>query len=462
MSDHNELPLPKRSIRTTIELPLFLNMLATFLTVSAVSNILLYRTCVHTLNHAVDECKFFLSPVKTNETSDLEAEVQKYTTYITTVKIILEYICPTILSLFLGGWSDTYGRKPLLVWPFFGMSMTGILLVIYGMMDGLGPWWFLSTAIPFSLTGGFVVLYTGAYCYVNDTSSSSTTAIRMMILDGTMALGTFFGSMFSSYLIEAIGNVYVLLISATINVIAYAFTNIWIVESLTGAIQNGATKIFDLQYMKEMFTECFKERPNYGRTQIILIATVRLLVMIVTIGTMNLEYFYSRKKLHWTLRDYTTFSAIGTVIAFVGGFFGIMICQRICRLGDIPFSIIAILSAILDNIIKLFAVQSWQMYLSTIASPLKGLTGPLMRSYVTKFLPTEDIAKVFALLCAVESLAPIIGPVIFNSLYSSTLSVFPGAIYILSTAMNIVSVIMLILVQYYSWNRLSGYESINN
>ncbi|CAG9563935.1 unnamed protein product [Danaus chrysippus] len=377
MSEHNDLPLPKRSIRirTTIELPLFMNMLATFLT---------------------------------------------------------------------------------------GLSMTGILMVVFGMMDNLGPWWFLPTAIPFSLTGGFVVLYTGAYCYVNDTSSSSTTAIRMMILDGTMAIGTFFGSLCSSYLIATIGNVYVLLISATINVMAYAFTNIWIVESLTGAIQNGASKIFDLQYMKEMFTECFKERPNFGRTQIILIATVRLLIMIVTIGTMNLEYFYSRKKLHWTLRDYTTFSAFGTVIAFVGGFFGIMICQRLCRLGDIPFSIIAILSAIIDNIIKLFAVQSWQMYLSTIGSPLKGLTGPLIRSYVTKFLPTEDIAKVFALLCAVESLAPIIGPVIFNSLYSSTLSVFPGAIYVLSTAMNTVSVIMLILVQYYSWNRLSGYESIND
>lgn len=89
---------------------------------AAISNIILYRTCVHSLDHTQAECKFFLSPEKTNGSSILETEVQKYATFITTVKMILESVGPAILSFFLGVWSDTHGRKPLVVWPLLGKN----------------------------------------------------------------------------------------------------------------------------------------------------------------------------------------------------------------------------------------------------------------------------------------------------------------------------------------------------
>lgn len=80
----------------------------------------MYRTCVHALNYTEYECKPYLSPIKSNETANIEEEVQRYSTYVSTVKIVLEYLFPAFLSLFLGVWSDTYGRKPLIVWPLFG------------------------------------------------------------------------------------------------------------------------------------------------------------------------------------------------------------------------------------------------------------------------------------------------------------------------------------------------------
>lgn len=91
-----------------------------FIPGTAISNIILYRTCVHSLNHTVEECRFFLAPERTNETTKLEEEVQKYATFVQTVKIVIESIGPAILSMFLGVWSDTHGRKPLVVWPLLG------------------------------------------------------------------------------------------------------------------------------------------------------------------------------------------------------------------------------------------------------------------------------------------------------------------------------------------------------
>ena len=89
---------------------------------AAISNILLYRTCVHSLDYSVDECRPFLSLDKTNETHRLEAEVQKYATVIGTIRSIIEALVPAVLSFFLGVWSDTHGRKPLVVWPLFGKN----------------------------------------------------------------------------------------------------------------------------------------------------------------------------------------------------------------------------------------------------------------------------------------------------------------------------------------------------
>lgn len=85
-----------------------------------ISNILLYRTCLHSLNHTNDECSGFLSLDKTNQTHDLEKEVQKYATFVNSAKSVIESVAPAIMSAFLAVWSDTHGRKPLLVWPLLG------------------------------------------------------------------------------------------------------------------------------------------------------------------------------------------------------------------------------------------------------------------------------------------------------------------------------------------------------
>ncbi|XP_039759663.1 solute carrier family 46 member 3-like isoform X2 [Pararge aegeria] len=457
------LPLPKRSIATTIELPILLNMIAVSLTGSALSNIILYRTCVHSLGHTEYECKPFLSPIKTNATAGLEEDVQRYSTYISTVKMVLEYLCPAVLSMFLGVWSDTYGRKPLIVWPLFGMAISGILIVIFAMIETLSPWWYVATAVPFSITGGYIVMFTGAYCYINDTSSASSSSLRMTILDATISLGTIAGNLFSTYLILTIGNVYLLLLTATLNVIAYSFANIWIMESLRGALEGGASRVLDLLYVKEMTSECFKKRPYNGRAQIILLAVIRILLIMIIYGLSTLEYMYSRQKLHWSLRQYTTYSSVSALIMFLGGFLGVILVQKLLRLGDVSFSMLALFTAAADNMLKLFAVESWYMYLGSAISLFKGLTGPLLRSFLTKNFPMEDIAKIFAFLCAVESIGPMLAPVIFNSLYSVTLATFPGAIYVLSSVMNAACLIMLGFVLMYSRKGSSAiYQTIDN
>ncbi|KAJ8717304.1 hypothetical protein PYW08_005703 [Mythimna loreyi] len=452
--------LPAKKFTITMEFPLFIVMMGMSLCGAAISNILLYRTCVHALNHSVEECLPFLSLDKNNETHRLEAEVQKYATVVGTIRGIIEALVPAILSFFLGVWSDTHGRKPLVVWPLFGMTMSSMLVVVYSTMDNLGPWWFILTCIPYSLTGGFTIFFTGAFCYLSDITSSENRSIRMTIMEASVGLGSVVGSLLSAHVLRLVGNVYLLLIAASLNVIAYVFTNVCLRESLAGAIEGSVTSVLDFLLVKEMFRECFKRRPNNGRAQLLLLTIANSLSIFILYGIFNLEYMFTRQQLHWAMKEYTQFSALSTMIAFFGSFAGIGLFQKLLRRSDLVVANLGFITNIIDYFIRTFSTKTWHMYLGASVGSLRGLTAPLIRSFLTKILPVVDIAKVFALMSAIEGVCPLIAPLVYNSLYQITVTVLPGSIYILSSAVTAICVVSLTVVQYYRWNAASPYEPL--
>ncbi|KAL4704399.1 hypothetical protein ACJJTC_005753 [Scirpophaga incertulas] len=453
--------LPGRPFSITVELPLFLTMLGLALSGTAVSNIILYRTCVISLNHTVDECKVFLSPARKNETIHLEDEVQKYAAFVQMVKLVIESVVPAILSMFLGVWSDTHGRKPLIIWPLLGVSISSMLVVVYSMLENLGPWWYLMTSVPFSLTGGYSVLFTGAFCYLSDITTSSSRSLRMTLLETAISVGSVIGSVLSAYLLIAVGNIYLLLIVCSLYVLAYAFTNIYMIESLTGAIEGGFTTVLDVLLIKEMFRECFKRRPNHMRAQLLLLTVANSLSIFVLYGLFGLDYLYTREKLHWALQDFTMFSAVSTTISFLGAIFGAAVIQKILPINDLVFSMVSFTSMAAAFMIKAFAVTTWHMYLSSGVALFGALSVPLIRSTISKILPLEDIAKVFALMCAIDGVCPLLSPVLYNAVYECSITTLPGAVMILSGVFNVASAVMIGYVMYLRWDAAStAYQSL--
>lgn len=63
----------------------------------------------------------------------------------------------------------------------------------------------------------------------------------MTLLQATLSVGMVVGSLLSFYLIRAVGNVYLLLINASLASVAYAFTVINLKESIVGAVDVSTT-----------------------------------------------------------------------------------------------------------------------------------------------------------------------------------------------------------------------------
>lgn len=80
----------------------------------------MYRTCSITLNINKTECLLLHENSSSAEALKIDAQVQPKASLILMTKSIIESVIPAFLSLFLGPWSDIYGRKSIMLPGYVG------------------------------------------------------------------------------------------------------------------------------------------------------------------------------------------------------------------------------------------------------------------------------------------------------------------------------------------------------
>ena len=99
--------------------------------------------------------------------------------------MFLKGIPPIIFALFIGPWSDKFGRRYLIILPLTGYIAYNIwflinviyfdeLVVEYLMLEIFQYW-----------PGGWMCLFMGSYSLISDYSSKRTRTMRIAILDFT-------------------------------------------------------------------------------------------------------------------------------------------------------------------------------------------------------------------------------------------------------------------------------------
>lgn len=107
----------------TVEPSVFLTVLGHTFSSSVITQLLLVRNCQAMFPLNGTTCDLLVNEVDTQEAQQLEALLQPHVTILQMYKTVIEACIPAVLSLFLGPWSDHHGRKPLILWPMFGMLL---------------------------------------------------------------------------------------------------------------------------------------------------------------------------------------------------------------------------------------------------------------------------------------------------------------------------------------------------
>uniref|UniRef100_T1PBL8 Major Facilitator Superfamily protein n=1 Tax=Musca domestica TaxID=7370 RepID=T1PBL8_MUSDO len=425
-----------------LEPAVFLVFLAMYLSGTVYQNQLLYQTCIYVFEYNETQCAPLLGVEReTEEVKLIETQVQPYVARILMARSLLESIIPAIVSLFIGPWSDKFGRRPIVLTTFTGYLTGSIILTFLSFIATktvVSPWIFLLSSVPSVLSGGTCALITGIYCYISDVAKEKARALRMVLNEASLCTGMMIGNVVSGYLYAATNTVTVFAISSGLMLLALIYVVIFVIESLRPDQIHSGSKIrefFRFDLVKDLVRTCLKRRPNYDRS-IIWLTMMALTIAIFTMeGDSNVTYLFVRKQFEWTLKDFSMFNAARIVVQIIGSVVGMFVLRRLLKFSITSMNMIAIASCVLESTVRATAIYWWELYVGLTLGFMRGIMGPMSRAILSHVAPATEVGKIFALTTSLESLSPLIAAPLYTIVYNATLAYHPGLFNFISAGL---------------------------
>ncbi|XP_058828288.1 tetracycline resistance protein, class D-like isoform X2 [Topomyia yanbarensis] len=432
------------------------------------TNQIVYQTCTVTLGINQSECALLGTENETEATKDLEKTVQPYTTNILMAKSLIESIIPALCSMFIGPWSDKYGRKPILLSTFIGSFFSYSLLALVCFLSGrysIDPWYYILAFIPAALSGGNCAFISGVFSYTADVTGARNRAVKMGVLEAAIFGGLLFGTLSSSFILRLANSTTVFTIAAVSISVGIVYITFYIEESIQRNELDSTSykfgEIFRFEHVTDLFRTCFKRRPNFDRVIIWLIIFV-LGARNFVMGSGTVYFLFLRERFGWTVKEFSYYDATIIVFMIIGNLIGVYGVKKYFRLSESMLAAIGFCCYAIDSGIRGVAYQPWHLYLAIVITMMKGIAGPMGRAVISNTAAPNDIGKIFSLATSIESLTPLISAPVYTYVYNKTLSVFPGAFNLISAIVYFLCLCLMILVRIFEGMfQTTTYTSIN-
>ncbi|XP_017092504.2 probable peptidoglycan muropeptide transporter SLC46 [Drosophila bipectinata] len=431
-----------------LEPAVFLVFFGKFLADAVYQNQILYHTCVTIMKYNATECEPFLGTDRaSDQVKKIEGQVQEYASTITMISTMMESAVPAIVSLFLGPWSDKFGRRPILLSTYTGYLTSAIIMIVLTQIaraTSISPWWFLLSSVPMIFSGGTCALITILYCHVSDVATEDKRAMRMVTMEACLGLGMLAGGVASGYIYASIGAsiLYILVGSIIFLALVYVY---FVKESLKSEnIQTGSRirEFFRLDLAKDLVRTCIRKRENYDRAIIGMVIMSLALCVFAMEGEGTVNYMFMRKQFDYTVQDYSIFNSARVVIQIVGSIIAMILLRRLFGLSNISMTLLAFACCILEATVRATAVYRSEMYLALVVGMMRGVMSPMSKAILSNVTPSSELGKVFSLTTSLQSISPLGAAPLYTAVYKATVEVYPGVFNFISVGLYSMCYIM--------------------
>ncbi|XP_066249962.1 probable peptidoglycan muropeptide transporter SLC46 [Euwallacea similis] len=433
--------------RPTVEVTVFLTFFGFFLCDSINTNLMIYRTCTVTLGKNKHMCSL-LGNSTDPRIKALEKLVQPKADIVSMVKSLVDGFSNAILCLFVGPWSDRFGRRPVIVINVIGIVLMNVVMVLFSIFETISPWYMMLCSVPVILTGGGGSLLTVMFAYLTDVTSGQNRGFRMGMFEAVMAMAVLLGSASSSYIYNATNYVIIYAIASLSSLLALAHALYFIPESLPNRENTSRFKaFFNVRNPISMFRTSFQSRPHFNRAIILLLVLTLALYFIAIIGRNSVNFLFLRAKFQWTLQKYTWFSSGASILWITSTMMVVYVLHHKLHVTESKLVLSGFVSLAIGAVIEGLARVDWLIYAATIISYPSGGISPMTRSLLTKLVKPEEAGKIFALLNVVQNLLSLVGSPIYTTLYNATLESNPGTfLFLSSTIFTLDSILLVVLI----------------
>jgi DHA1 family tetracycline resistance protein-like MFS transporter len=352
-------------------------------------------------------------------------EASKYGGWLLFSYAIMQFLFAPIL----GGLSDRFGRRPVLLIALLGLGLDYILHAYAPTIT-----WLFIGRIFAGICGGSI---TTATAYIADITDSDKRAQNFGLIGVAFGLGFIIGPVIGGSLSQW-GIQVPFLVAAGLSFLNLIYGIFILPESLP----------------KENRRKFNIKRANPIGSLINIKKYPNLLNLVISIFLLNIAAhaiqsnwtFFTKYKFNWNA-DMVGYSLgfVGLLIAIVQG---ILIRVIVPKLGERKTIYFGFSMWFIGMVLFSVADQGWMMFAILVPYALGGLAGPTIQGKISNFVPNNEQGEMQGTLTSLISVTSIIGPLLMTQIFAFTTKddtpfYFPGAPFALGAILIFISAAIL-------------------
>ena len=335
-----------------------------------------------------------------------------------------------LFSPVVGGLSDQYGRRPVLLASLLGFGLDYVLLIFAPTIG----WLFVGRLI----AGIMGASFTTAAAYMADISAPEKRAQNFGMIGAAFGLGFIIGPSIGA-VASHYGTRVPFMIAGVLTLLNWLYGYFVLPESLK--MEN--RRKFDWKRANPVGALLSLRR----FPMLTGLVTALFLVYISSFSTQGTWTYFTKERFNWSDQEIGwSLTFVGFMIALVqGGLTRILIP----KLGTKNSIYVGFIFSIFGSLAYTFANESWMMYAIMVPFSLGGLAGPAMQGIISSQIPANEQGELQGALTSLNSVASIVGPVLMTTLFYRFTAkdapvYFPGVPFLASVILTLISFLLII------------------
>jgi MFS transporter, DHA1 family, tetracycline resistance protein len=352
------------------------------------------------------------------------SEASQYSAYLVFIYALMQFI----FSPIIGGLSDQFGRRPVLLMSLFGFGMDFIFLAL---APSIG-WLFVGRII----SGIAGASFTTANAYIADITEPEKRAQSFGMIGAAFGLGFIIGPSLGGILGEY-GTRIPFWVSAGLALLNWLYGYFILPESLL--LEN--RRKFDIKRANPIGSLMNLKKYPY----VLALVLSLFLVNVSNFATQGTWSFYGIEKFSWSkLEVGLSLGFVGLMVAIVQGG---LIRVIIPKLGQERSLFLGLAINALGLAAFAFASSSWMMYAIMVPFAVGGLAGPAFQGIISNQVGKNEQGELQGGLTSLMSIAAIIGqPLMLGLFRAFTIEnapiYFPGAPFLMGGLLSLISLLL--------------------
>ncbi|MGK9118312.1 TCR/Tet family MFS transporter [Olivibacter jilunii] len=329
----------------------------------------------------------------------------------------------------LGGLSDRYGRRPILLASIAGFTIDSLFMVFAPTIQ-----WLFAGRLIAGVSGAS---YSVASATIADISTEETRTKNFGLINAAYGAGFVIGPALGG-LLGVYGTHMPFIAAGILGFLNLIFGQLFFPESL------GSRSTENLEQKKGVGIFEFLKKSN----KLILVMCAIFLIALANQCMPNIWAYYTMEKFNWT----TLY--IGYSLAFLGVL--TIVCQvwliRLLKrvFSDTSLIVFGLVMTALALGLLAFSTSLWLVFVSLIFYVIGSVQRAGFQSLASSHVPEGDRGKLQGSIAAVMGLSTIAAPPIMTNVFSffttpNAFSIyFPGMPYLLSTVLTLLSMILVL------------------